>query len=329
MIWVAKPQGKLYGFARIGRIWIFSIILGYLLYGLSSGNQERAASLRPTGLLPNSQDLKGWQPVRPPDVYTGEELFNYIDGGAELYLEFNFKQVAIQEYHNNVGSSLMIEVYEMDSPKNAYGIYSLDTRGEHPTIGQEATYGVGLLKFWKDRFFCRILSLDLGKAMKKEVILSVGEKIAAKIPSEGARPQILDYIPRENTVPESIHYFHQRVALNNFYYLSNKNILNLTEETEGVFFEYQLQEKPAKVILIKYPREKDSLVAFKKFLNLYFEDKGINDSRFTEGKEIIKPMQDGQYAGIKLYRAYLILALETKDKKNCQGLLASIAKGLR
>jgi hypothetical protein len=318
-----KPDG----FPKIRRTWIISIILGSLLYGVSFGSEEKAASLSPIDLLPKIHDLKGWKSADPPDVYMGEELFDYMDGGAELYLEFNFKQVAIQEYIYNKSSSLMIEIYQMDSPKNAYGIYSFDTRGEHPIIGQGATYSSGLLKFWKGPFFCRILSLDRGEKMRS-LIFVIGEKIAAKIPTEGTKSQLLTYVPRENIIPESIHYFHQRVTLNNFYYLSDKNILNLNEATEGVFFEYQHQEKPVKVILIGYPRIKDSLAAFQDFINSYLQDKDFKNLGSIEEKEIIRPMGNGEYMGIKLARDYLVLIFETRNKQICRELFGVIDKRL-
>lgn len=325
MRWTTGLRGKVGGFARRGQVWILSALLGCLSYGLSLGGEEGSASLKPTDLLPKDQDLKGWQSEGPPSVYTGEELFDYINGGAELYLEFNFKQVGVQEYRNDAGSSLVVEVYEMDSPKNAYGLYSFDTRGEHPAIGQEATYSFGLLKFWKDRFLCRILSLDAEEAMKG-VIFSLGEKIAAKIPSEGTKSPILAYVPKENVVPESIHYFHQRVTLNNFYFLSDENILNLNQETEGVFFEHQLAGKTAKVILIRYPGTPDSLAAFEKALHAYFQERKLEDSGPTEKKQIIKSIKQGEYAGMKWAQNYLVLTFGAQDQRSCQDLLESMAK---
>lgn len=327
MRWTTGLRGKVGGFARRGQVWILSALLGCLSYGLSLGGEEGSASLKPTDLLPKDQDLKGWQSEGPPSVYTGEELFDYINGGAELYLEFNFKQVGVQEYRNDAGSSLVVEVYEMDSPKNAYGLYSFDTRGEHPAIGQEATYSFGLLKFWKDRFLCRILSLDAEEAMKG-VIFSLGEKIAAKIPSEGTKSPILAYVPKENVVPESIHYFHQRVTLNNFYFLSDENILNLNQETEGVFFEVHISGKTAKIIFIRYPRPQDSQAAFEKFLSFHFQEKNPKAFGSTGKNEMVKRVQNGEFHGMKWSRNHLIIILGTSDEQSCQDLLGNMAKRL-
>lgn len=213
----------------------------------------------------------------------------------------------------------------MDSPENAYGLYSFDTRGEHPAIGQEAAYSFGLLKLWKDRFLCRILSLDTEEAMKG-VIFSLGEKIAAKIASGGSKSPILAYVPKESIVPESIHYFHQRVTLNNFYYLSNENILNLNRETEGVFFEHQIPGKSAKVIVIRYPRTSDSQAAFEKARDVYFQVRKLEDSGPNDEKPIIKSIKPGEYAGMKWAQNYLILILGAQDQQSCQDLMDSMVK---
>ena len=135
-------------------------------------------------------------------------------------------------------------------------------------------------------------------------------------------------VPGENIVPESIHYFHQKVTLNNFYFLSDENILNLNQETEGVFFEVQLSGKTAKIIFIRYPRPQDSQAAFEKFRSVHFQEKTPKTFESTGKNEMVKRMPNGEFHGTKWTRNHLIIILGTSDEQSCQDLLGNMAKRL-
>ncbi len=58
------------------------------------------------------------------EFYSGRALFGYIDGGAELYLEYGFRKLSRQEVEYP-GERLVVEVYQMGSPIEAFGIFSV------------------------------------------------------------------------------------------------------------------------------------------------------------------------------------------------------------
>jgi hypothetical protein len=57
-------------------------------------------------------------------IYDGSSLYGYIDGGAELYLAYNFEHLLLQELTYGK-RTYTIQVYAMKDADNAYGIYSL------------------------------------------------------------------------------------------------------------------------------------------------------------------------------------------------------------
>jgi hypothetical protein len=83
-----------------------------------------------TGTL-GAQDIPGLKTdpasgilVTSEKVYDGSSLYGYIDGGAELYLAYDFEHLLVQEV--NLGKrAYTVQVYAMKDPLNAYGIYSL------------------------------------------------------------------------------------------------------------------------------------------------------------------------------------------------------------
>jgi hypothetical protein len=60
--------------------------------------------------------------------YNGKALYGYIDGGAELYFEYGFQRASVQDI---VKDSLRVhlELFEMNSPDGAAGIYSVTNSG--------------------------------------------------------------------------------------------------------------------------------------------------------------------------------------------------------
>jgi hypothetical protein len=57
-------------------------------------------------------------------TYEGEGLYGYIDGGAELYMEYGFDKLMRQELELN-GEKFTLLIYRMADPQSAFGIYSL------------------------------------------------------------------------------------------------------------------------------------------------------------------------------------------------------------
>ncbi len=84
--------------------------------------------------VPTAQDVPAAQEVvpsgeeithpYPADVYPGDYLFDYINGGAPLYLEYGFHEVASQELETH-GRTYIFDVYRMASPLAAWGIFSV------------------------------------------------------------------------------------------------------------------------------------------------------------------------------------------------------------
>lgn len=81
------------------------------------------------GPLLISSDLPGWK-ISDPDFYSAKQLYGYINGGAELYLEYGFRQVSAQRCSKG-DHELQVDIYQMVSPEAALGIWSI-LRGDCP-----------------------------------------------------------------------------------------------------------------------------------------------------------------------------------------------------
>lgn len=273
-------------------------------------------------LLPGEKD--GWAKSGRPEIYDRDNLFDYIDGGAELYLAYDFQRLVVQRYVSGSKSSLgqnsiTVEIYQMKSSADAYGLFSFDQEGERVELGQKGVYGYGLLKFWKDTFLVRILG---SQSDLKETILEFGANTDEKIKSEGNPPELLSKIPQDKLIPNSDHFFHKHVLLNNLYFLSDKNILSLNDETDCILADFKFDEQILKLLLIEYPDSKKAQGAYESFGKFYLKSQTSEKARAIE-------VEQGKVVGMDLERNYLMLVFEGMEKRITLRLLDSVKNYLK
>jgi hypothetical protein len=73
----------------------------------------------------DEQDVTGLHIVKET-YYDGNSLWGYIDGGADVYLEYGFVKVLARKADAN-GVHFQIDLYRMTNPASAFGIFSIST----------------------------------------------------------------------------------------------------------------------------------------------------------------------------------------------------------
>ncbi|OGP55917.1 MAG: hypothetical protein A2Y65_04580 [Deltaproteobacteria bacterium RBG_13_52_11] len=290
--------------------WVI-FLLPILMLGCTGGGD---GDLK--GFLPSSVKAQGIKIAKDGQarLYDGQKLFDYMDGGAELYYEYGFEQACVQRYKAPQGG-ITAEIYQMDTSGQAYGIYTFDSQGEHPSIGQDATYAQGLLAFWKGRYFVRAFS---DKEGLKDALLALGRTIAEKIPREGERPDILGLLPPQWVAKDSLIYFRGQTALNNSYFLSNQNVLSLGKDVEGIIFHYTPDVKPLRVIMVRYPGQPQAAEAFETL-----RTSGVIKGNLVKEGFLLGKVRRG-YAGALVAGDLVFLVLEGETSDPVKRALRSI-----
>jgi hypothetical protein len=184
------------------------------------GNSVTAASaaVNPP-LLRGVDGIPGWTRTGPPERYNKEGLYGYIDGGAEIVLQYGFREVAVSEYRpagdREPAKEITLEIYRMTSGQAAFGLYSTKLEGEEsgwPAIEADNWITPGQASFVKGEYLVNILGPECGE---KEL----GEFMAAvepKVPGRGTvRPEGLDRLPRDGQVRSSRRYIRGPLAAQN------------------------------------------------------------------------------------------------------------------
>lgn len=93
-----------------------TLILIFISVTCSFAQQTEILSLEKT-------DLQGAK-IHPARTFNGESLYGYIDGGAELYIEYGFSEVWVAEIEYLRGN-YKTEIYKMKGAEEAFGIFSV------------------------------------------------------------------------------------------------------------------------------------------------------------------------------------------------------------
>jgi hypothetical protein len=269
----------------------------------------------PTDALP--EELPGWR-VLPDEarLYDRETLYDYIDGGAELYISYNFRRLFHRTYAPSGPSGepeILVDVFEMATSQDAFGVFAHSRESIEREFGQGSQYTEGLLLFWKDRFYVSILASPETET-SKGVVRDVARRIDEAIGKEGQVPEILSILPREGRIEESIRYFHHYIWLNSHYYVSDENLLHIDDTTEAVLAAYRSGAGRHFLLLVRYPDEESAKSAYESFTAGYLPE--------LSGAAAVR-IEDGTWTGCRLSGAVVAVVFNAPTEALARDLMES------
>ncbi len=167
--------------------------------------QERKSSAALAALVPQ---VEGWSASEAPRAFFPENLFEYIDGAAESYLSYDFRELVVAQFEKKgTDAAMTLEIYDMGSPLNAFGIFGAERYPENKPAGVgDLGYIEGeSLNFMAGRCYVKLLGFGLGDATTA-TLTDFARKVAAAVPDKGVLPGALRYFPRDGLVARSEKY---------------------------------------------------------------------------------------------------------------------------
>lgn len=169
------------------------------LLGLALGSALACAAAAP----PSAPAQAPWGEAAPPATFTGEALYDHIDGGAEPFLELGFETCRVRRLARP-GAEVTVEDYRMADAAAALGIYLMQCGREapDPTLPERHTVGKTQLLLLKGRHLLRLTGRpDACPSRADLVALAAAE--AAPLPAEPP-PEVLKLLPAEEMRPGSL-----------------------------------------------------------------------------------------------------------------------------
>jgi hypothetical protein len=154
-------------------------------------------------LLPANNEISGWTQKGPPRVFVNEKLWEFMDGGADVYLDYGFKQIATVEVQQGK-NSVTADIYEMKSIDGAFGIFSRESAPtyHYTKIGADGYQEGVALNFYQSNYYVK-LNAYIDNAVTKEALRKIAESISKKIGGGKAPPAMMGSFPQEGCIPHS------------------------------------------------------------------------------------------------------------------------------
>ncbi|MFH1243259.1 MAG: DUF6599 family protein [Pseudomonadota bacterium] len=146
--------------------------------------------------------------VGEPVSYSPVDLWRYINGGAPGYLAYGFEDlVTFTTIHQKRKLEIVVDIYNMGKPINAFGIYSVERSpdGKKVELGSGGFLAGGVLYFWQDRCYVKLMANAITPETNK-LLSELAGIVSRDLPDTQALPKQLAVFPKEGRIKNSDRY---------------------------------------------------------------------------------------------------------------------------
>jgi len=217
----------------------------------------------------------GLVPPPAPDGWVGptirtferEDLFNHINGGAEIFLEAGFAHLTVCQYRHGGTQTLDLEAYRFNDPRGALAMFlqlrAPGRQGINP--GQiSRQQGSWLL----------LLNNPSGNPEHLPLMNTLLQRVAESLPSAPI-PPLFEVLPSENRLPGSERLVYGPYSLQNLFTLGEGDMLLLQENRLfAPSAQYGPGPHPWTLLRVQYPDEhqaREALAWIRSHLDPYLD----------------------------------------------------------
>ena len=147
--------------------------------------------------------VDGWTSADPPQVFSPDTLYDYIDGGSDLYLKYDFEELQVAEYRKGQ-VSVSAEVYRHRDANHVFGIYSQERapNADFLALGAQGFYEQGSCNYIQDRYYIKLTGENTG-ADDRDILLAIARQISQELPKGPGLPSVLNNFPAAGKRPNA------------------------------------------------------------------------------------------------------------------------------
>ena len=166
-----------------------------------------SAALLLLALLPGPNAVPDWSLREQPRTYSAANLYQYIDGAADPFLSFGFRQAVVGDYaHSGEDEGwITVDIYDMGSPLHAFGIYHTERppQVEGLPIGTQGYSSQDMIAFWQGPYYVKVMFVS---GEERFALRAFALATAGKLPARAQMPSELKRLPTLNRVAGSERY---------------------------------------------------------------------------------------------------------------------------
>ncbi len=259
-------------------------------------------------LMAKSALREGWTRSGEAEFCDKYTLFNLVDGEAEAYFPYGFQGVVSARYTKggDKAKEAGVELYEMGSLLDAYGIYSTmrETESKQVDVGTEGFGGTTQVMFYVDKYFVKARVYSAAAAGE---LLSFAKAVAGELPADKKKPAQLALVAIPNLMPRSDQYVGQ-------------SVLGYACWPKGMIAQIKTKETPTRVFVVMTDSSSDAEAALNKYVQ-EIAGGGIKITYVDDGGKKVLTLIDHMQKGVAVSQAgkYLIGAANLEDPEK-QGL---------
>jgi len=274
--------------------------------------------------LPGTDETGEWKEDGSPQEYKGEDLYSYINGGAEIYHEYGFKQVIVQDYKRKNGKSIALEIFEMENTEGAYGIYTFktSTEGKELALGDKAQLADYYLNFWKGDFVVTLTGFDEDEEIVKG-LKKIARGVDTKIKSRGREPAFVFLLPEKDLMEQSIKYFKGNLGLYNSYPFFTRDVFRLKKGIKGDY------KAGYSVFIISYEDSKENQSRFNDVKRSFEENPRYKDFRSVDEKLFQAEDGKGKLVFVSHFKKHFLVAIGTISQAQATEIFSVIQENIR
>jgi hypothetical protein len=222
--------------------------------------------------------VNGWKQVGDIQTFAPNTLYEYINGGADLFLAYDFEELKVAEYQNDKKAAVTVEVYRHRTPTLAFGVYSQErTPGANfIDVGIQGYQEQHALNFLSGNTYVKISGYDTGPE-DLAILLSFAKAVAANLGEKGAFPSILATFPEEGKVKNSEKFIARKFLGYPFLH-------------SAFTADYDLSGKNFRLFIIEGEDQADC----RGMLEKYLEQVGMKDKSVVEGPFTVSDAYHGE-----------------------------------
>jgi hypothetical protein len=292
--------------------FVMCCLLSLVLTASVSARQGAADS------SPFPREVAGWRAEGVVQTYDRQSVYDYMDGGAEVYLEYGMTQLVVQRYAKKGESPIVFDLFFMDSPAGAFGAFTFEREDEEASVGQGSEYGGGLLRFWQGSCF-GFVQAEVETPASKAAVLALGRAVAGRLGLKGSEPILPKVLPQEGLRLRSARFVLSPLLLQVRESSMDGNPLELPSRCEAVVARYGEKGSAERVIVARFPDEPSARQGVAAFLK----------SRLPEGARPGTPIgQSGVWTCASASGAFAVVVLGASDEAAARARLGEVERKL-
>lgn len=253
-------------------------------------------------------EVSGWKMKAEQRVYNASDLWELINGAADIFLSYYFQDLHIAEYTSK-NKIIRVELYRHQTTDDTYGIYTAERMPDYEQVqvGSQGYKSQGVLNFLTGTYYVKVMSAGVEEADESAIAL-IAEKVNAKLDQPVGLPELSKVFPEEGKVYLSDTYIAQ-------------NFLGYSFFRNAFSVKY---EKPVQLQLFVIRLTGDEIM---KMLDQYI--KTMKEEKVIRKEDLyrVEDMFNGPVF-LKKKNDYLVGTVNTGDEGAAAGMIDSLIKNL-